>query len=140
MSVEENIEVVRRYFEEFMNRGNKSVLSELMAEDYVMHLPNGQDAKGIEASIKGQANRKAAFPDLSVIVEEMVAENDKVVTLGKWQGTHTGDYHGIPPTGKQFGFAFTVISRLENGKLAEGRLIEDTLSFYRQIGVTPQID
>jgi len=140
MGVEENKETVRFYIEEVMSQGNTALLGELMAEKYVMHLADGRDVQGLENAKQGAARRKDMTPDLLVTVDEMLAEGDKVVVRGSWQGTNTKEFQGNSPTGKRFDFAYIAIYRLEEGKIIEGRLVEDMLNMYRQLGITPLIN
>src|SRR6266540_4169555 len=96
MSTEENKAVVRRVFEEGTSQGNFSVFDELLAPNYVNHsLPAGMTLPQVNQLYR------AAFPDLRVTIEDQLAEGDKVVTRGYSAGTHTGEFQGIPPSGKQ---------------------------------------
>jgi ketosteroid isomerase-like protein len=117
MSTEENKDVVRRSFEEGTSQGNMSIFDELLAPSYVNHsLPAGVSLSQVIQLFR------AAFPDLRVMIEDQLAEGDKVVTRGYSTGTHTGEFQGIPPTGKQVKIPFIEISRVANGKLVKAGL------------------
>jgi steroid delta-isomerase-like uncharacterized protein len=79
----------------------------------------------------------AAFPDLHHRVEQQVAEGDTVVNRLLVQGTHRGDFQGIPPTGRAVEIAATTIQRFENGQVVEQHLLIDTLGLLQQLGVVP---
>ncbi len=133
MSTEENKAIVRRFFEE-TSRGNLDVLDELMSENYVDHnLPPGLPP-GREGQRRLIRSYLQAFPDLRFTIEELIAEGDKVVTRGRYQGTLQGELLGIPPTGKQVNVALIDIVRVADGKLVEHWIAADTLGLLQQLG------
>jgi steroid delta-isomerase-like uncharacterized protein len=67
----------------------------------------------------------------------MVAEGEKVVTRFHWTGTHRDTFLGIPATGKSVAVTGVVIDRLEAGKMADSRMLMDTLGLMQQLGVLP---
>ena len=79
----------------------------------------------------------AAFPDLHVTIEDVVAEGDRVVVRTTYTGTHQADLQGIPATGKTVSESAITIFRLANGKIAEGWLVADNLGLMQQLGVIP---
>ncbi len=137
-SQEKNKAVVKRYFEEVLNKRNFALLDELMDENYVMRGPSGQEA------IRGRAGSKEYFSrsgtlasDLRVTIDEMHADGDKVIVSGYWQGTNTGEFQGNRPTGKPFKYGYTGVYTLAGGRIVGGRIVSDTLSLYQQLGITP---
>ena len=96
---EANKKLVRRYYEEVLNQRNVDRLDELAAVNFTSHLANGS---GIGLSIYRRAviGSLAAMPDLHVVVDDQIAEGDKVVVRFHAPGTHTGVFAGIQPTGK----------------------------------------
>ena len=134
MAVEANKAVARRFFEEVWNGRDLAVIEEVFAPNVVL---NGQQSS--PARIKELvAARLAAFPDISVTVDEQVAEADRVSTLRTWQGTHQGTFRGIPPTGKHATWSQISIVRVLNGKIVEDRVVTDELSLLEQLGCTVQ--
>ena len=79
----------------------------------------------------------AAFPDLHVHIEDVLAEGDKLVTRWSARGTHSGELMGIPPTGKQVSVGGTAIDRFENGQSVEHWEIFDQVGLMQQLGVIP---
>ncbi len=136
MSTEENKAIVRRFFEE-TSRGNLDVLDALMSENYVDHnLPPGLPP-GREGQRRLIRSYLQAFPDLRFTIEELIAEGDKVVTRGRYQGTQQGELMGIPPTGKQVNVALIDIVRVADGKFVEHWIEADTLGLLQQLGALP---
>ncbi len=79
----------------------------------------------------------AAFPDGQMTIEDLVAEGDRVVARTTFNGTHQGEMQGIPATGKAVSVSGITIFRLDNGKIAEGWLVNDNLGLMQQLGVIP---
>jgi len=139
MSTEQNKAMVRRIFEEVFNKGNLSVVDEIMTNDYVYHMGQGMEFKGPDGFKQLATIFRNAFPDLHFTVEDMVAEGDKVATRATLQGTHKGDLMGIAPTGKQFTTTGFNIIRFAGGKEVEAFGAADMLAMYQQLGVAPPI-
>jgi steroid delta-isomerase-like uncharacterized protein len=140
MSKEENKALIRREYEDGINRGNLDVLDELFAPDYILYFP------GLPEPIRGREGYKqfiktflTAFPDLQTTIEELIAEGDKVVVRHTWRGTHKGDFQGVFPTGKQVQFGSVEIYRIVEGKIVEGRVELDNLSLLQQLEAVPVI-
>jgi steroid delta-isomerase-like uncharacterized protein len=101
----------------------------------VEHVAGGQEIVG-PAGLKQFIGQFAtAFPDLHIRVEDMLGEQDKVVTRFTLQGTHHGALMGIAPTSKQVSVSVILISRIANGKLVEDWENIDQLSLLQQLGV-----
>jgi steroid delta-isomerase-like uncharacterized protein len=137
MSVERNKGIVRRLFEVW-NNGNVDAVEELYAADFIADyrpyapLRHGHDA------IRGMVRRAhVAFPDYHEELEEMVAEDDKVVVRFTITGTQLGQWGSVPPTGKRVRFEEMVILRFVDGKVVEQRGLPDNLAALRQLGVVP---
>ena len=131
---EANEKVMRRFVEEVINNGDYSVLDELVQPDYVYRSPD-QELQGPDALQGLFTAYRAAFPDLKTDIDDLVAAGDKVVIAITLTGTHEGDLMGIPATGEQVKVHGTVLSRFEDGKIAEEWEILDMLGMFQQLGV-----
>jgi predicted ester cyclase len=83
------------------------------------------------------ANRLVGFPDLTVVVEEQVIADDKVVTRVLWRATHTGPYSGVAPTGRPVAVRDISIWRFVDGKSVENWTVLDQFGLLQQIGAIP---
>jgi steroid delta-isomerase-like uncharacterized protein len=135
MSTEENKAMIRRVWEEVLDKGNLAAANEIMATNYVYHGSGGQEFYGSEGFKQLVTMFRTAFPDLHATVEDMFAVGDKVAHRATMGGTHKGDLMGIAPTGKQVTMSAIVISRFEGGKEAEAWANLDQLSMMQQMGV-----
>ena len=135
--VEANREVVRRFIEEFKNKGNHGIVDELVASDFVHHFPDPRIPGGCEGfKLLGQSVANA-FPDVHVTVHDLVAEGDRVVERNSVSATHKGEFNGIPPTGKKVSWTEIDMYRLQNGKIVELWPEIDFLGLLTQLGAIP---
>ena len=80
---------------------------------------------------------RAAFPDMHAEINDLIVEGDKAVLRTTMSGTHTGDFMGIPPTGKSFSIDAIDIMRFENGRAVEHWGLTDDAGMMRQLGLLP---
>ena len=136
---EQNKAVVRRWIAG-LNAGDLDVADEIYAPDFVMHDPGNPDRLlGPEGTKQGFAAFLAAFPDLHVTIDDIIAEGDKVVWRVSLTGTHNGEFLGIAPTGKQITNKGITIVRMVDGKFVEGWQNGDDLGMLQQIGAIPPL-
>ena len=135
MGVEENKENIRRSIEEVYNRGDMSVVNELIAPDFVV--PGESNIKGPEGIKSFATTLRTAFPDFHMTIEEMVGEGDNVAAYLTWTGTHKGEFMGIAPTDKQIKNTGAYFYKFKDGKQIETKGISNQLSMYQQLGATP---
>ncbi len=114
------------------NSGNVEDLHELYVEDWKDH---NQGTEGIEAQKRGIIEIRTAFPDLSLTVEDVVVEGDKVAARVTMRGTHRSEYLGIKPTGRFVEVTAFEISNTRDGKYAETWGVLDVFSLLQQLGV-----
>ena len=139
MSIEDNKQVVRTFYEEVVNNRNMDLGDEIIVEDYIHHDPSlpPDVQRGRENYKRGFAIFTQAFPDLHGTIEALIAEGDLVTSRITWRGTHNGDLMGIAPTGKKVAFSFLSTQKVQNGKLVEGWVSFDALGMMQQIGAIP---
>jgi hypothetical protein len=113
-----NRAVVRQLVEAALGRGEVDLLPELISPKYVGHLPIG-DHYGPEGVRIDFAAYRAALPDLTVMVDELIDLEDRVVRRYTIRGTHLGVWLGRPPTGKPVELRVIAIDQIEEGMLVE---------------------
>ena len=133
MGATENKALVRRFIAQAFNAGDLGVIDELVASDYVLHFAPA--VRGPEGMKHFVTMYRTAFPDYSCIVDDQIAEGDKVVTRWTVRGTQQGELMGIRPTGKQVTLPGVVIDRIAHGQLVETWLQADVLGMLQQLGV-----
>ena len=138
MPAEENKAIMRRYFGVF-EQGNIDLLDELLASDYLNHTPATPEVPTDPEGVKGVVSMfRAGIPDLRVVVEDMIAEGDKVATRYTLEGTHGGELFGVPPTGQRLSIKSISVERVSEGKIREHWRITDSLEMMQQLGLVPE--
>ncbi|MHA5052739.1 ester cyclase [Streptomyces sp. SD15] len=132
---------IRRFFETVAVQGELPPLNSLLAENYHDHDPaNEQDNLGLDAMWREIEMWRRAF-DFTFTVEDQISEGDRVCTRWTWNGTHTGDFLGIPSTGTQATMTGTTIFRCrEDGKIVEGWWQYDRLGLMAQLGALDALE
>ena len=138
MSTEQNKNTIRHWVEEAWNKGNLAVVDEVYASNYVQHEPPGVPPVTSSAALKGYVTAyRTALPDIHFTIDDLIAEGDKAVVRFTTTGTQRGELFGIPPTGKSGKVPGIVIFRFQDGKIAEGWVLIDSLLLLQQVGVVP---
>jgi predicted ester cyclase len=112
------------------NEGNLEIIDEVYAPNYVNHF-TGEDREKLKQAI---LETRAAFSGLHVTQDDYLVEGDKLVVRWSARSTHTGEYMGIPPTGKRIEGNGIHIARVENGQIVEEWSLGDDIGLLRQIG------
>lgn len=134
MSIKESKQALERYYELF-NQKEFDKCDQLIAPGFISHRTTGDVFK--EHMKKGIEMLVLAFPDMRLSIEHIVAEGDMVSFREVVTATHTGNFMGIPPTGKPFRMINACTLRVTNGKWAEAWTTIDDLNMLQQIGVIP---
>ena len=124
MTTNENKALVQRYIDQ-LNQRNVAILDELVANEFR------------EAVRQGYLRIITAFPDYTVVVQDMVAEGEQVVVEWSHTGVHNGVYDGLPPTGKTITGSAISIYRLRDGQIVDARGAWDQAAIWQQLGLIP---
>jgi len=136
MSTEQNKALVRKHIESINSR-NLDAAFESFNPEYIDHgLPPGTHP-GVEPTRQFFATQFAAFPDMHASLNDLSAEDDKVVARMTVRGTNQGLFMGNPPTGKAATWSFINIYRLADGKVVEHWVETDALKLMQQLGFMP---
>ena len=130
--------IAQRYYEAWNTR-NLSIPDEIFAPTFRIR-DDGSPITAVDGP-EGVKQRIvdycAAFPDLAIEVERMIAEGGTVVTTWTLRGTHRGEFLGVVASGNEIEVTGTTLHLIEDGVIVEARVNWDTLSLMRQIGALP---
>ena len=120
---------------EVANSHNANGFDDYYAEDVVYH--------GTDGEVRGRENVKAylqtfmtALPDIKLTVEDIFGEGDRVFSRARLQGTNTGEFNGMPPTGKRIDVGWIMNAcRVQDGRIVEEWEVCDNLEIFRQLGL-----
>jgi len=125
-------------YNEAWESGDLEAIKEIYSPDFVWHATDGSDLSSeemIEINRKSIEQYKIAFPDMTIINEDVIVKGDKVITRYTLRGTHTGDVDGIPATGNKIELSGIEIIQVEDGKIVESWEVNNLLRFYQQLGM-----
>jgi steroid delta-isomerase-like uncharacterized protein len=135
MSAEQN-KVVSRRFNELFDQGDMTGMEALVAPNCVAHQP-GMPPLDREGFKQVGHVFLSAFADSQTVIEDQIAEGDKVFSRGVWSATHKGEFNGIPATGKRFTISIMVMDHILNGQIVEHWAQPDLLGLLQQLGIIP---
>jgi steroid delta-isomerase-like uncharacterized protein len=134
MTLETNKALIRRHFDEIWNQYRLEVANQLVDAAYFSHFPVSGQPDGIADFRYAVEMLRTSFPDLTITIEDLIAEGDKVVTRLTARGTHQGTFRGIAPTGRVVSWTGIRIFRIAEGKIVEHWANWDDLSLLQQLG------
>lgn len=136
---EENKQLLRRWFDEVWNKGRADAIDEMFDENGIAHGLSDDPSR----PIKGPGDFKPfhtvfrqAFPNMIIVIEDMVAEGDKVAARCSVRGKHEGDFPGRAATQAPVEFNGITIVRIDNGKIVEAWNNFDFMTMNKQIGLS----
>ena len=132
-SIQKNKEVIRKIYEEALNKRNIAQLHELISDEYIGL--NG--LKGIEGFQGPTMSLIKSFPDAQWHVEELLGEEDRVVVKWRVEGTHKESFQNIPANGNRMSVTGMGIYELKGGKVTAAQVQTDRFAFMQQLHVIP---
>jgi steroid delta-isomerase-like uncharacterized protein len=137
-ALQQNKELVRRYFEGWANRGDPAVADALIATNVVLRNPPAV-VHGLADYKQGMTAFHTAFPDLQFTIEEEIAEENRVMVRWTLRATHLGEYQGRLPSGRTVTVTGMSIFQIVNGKIQEITVNMDRLGQFQQLGWLPTL-
>ncbi|MEO8511184.1 MAG: ester cyclase [Chloroflexota bacterium] len=135
--LERNKALVRRFIDEIFLKGDFGAVDELLTDDFTPHtwgdMKPGRD--GLKEAI---ARVSAGLSDTKMTIDDVIAEGDRVAVRLTSSATQSGDFMGMPPSGKRYEIGEIHIFRLREGRVAEHWHQADFMGMMRQLGATPQ--
>ena len=140
MGIAENKAVADRFLNEIVGKGKWDAAGEVMAADIIVYHPSapGGSLQGLEPVKQLFMGFRTGFPDLTIITEDVIGEDDRVAVRWRGVGTNTGEFFGAPPTGKAIDVGAMSMFTIRDGKIVEDHISEDTLGMLKQLGAIPQ--
>lgn len=131
--LEANKQVVRRFYDDAINRQVPTACAELLTADFV-HNGERRGSAGQQAVIDGML---AAFPDLRCTIDGMLAEGNEVAARCTWTGIQRGAFMGVAPTNRAVSFQAIAVLRIAGGRIAQAWENEDDIGLLKQLGASP---
>jgi len=139
--IERNKTTIRNLLAEVINTGRLDRCDRYLAADRVDHMDYGLpagSADGHEGFTRVLRPFCEAFPDLTLTIDFMVADGERVAAYVTTSGTHLGPFMGAPPTGKRFEVRGTDIFAFnQDGLVCDHWGVFDALGMMTQLGLIP---
>ena len=130
-----NKRLVESLYYDCLNTGRLDRLNDLIHDEFV----GSRGERGPTGFSQTVANVRSGFPDIRFVLEDVIAERDRVVARWKMEGTHRGPFAGFPPSNKQVQQSAIVIYQIKDDKIARAWLQPDSLGLLQQIGALPEL-
>lgn len=124
-------ELICRFITEVWNRNNTEALDELLDPAYYDFTYEPRNREGLERAL---LLMRTAFPDQQWSIEEIAAEGDTVGVCLTLRGTHTGQFRGVPSSGKPVEIGGYRFFKVRDGRITSHRGLLDLPSLLQQIG------
>ena len=136
---EENKACIAEFLDRELSSGEISATNEYFHSDMVEEVPFPGQGPGLAGLKETLAALRTAFPDMRWSVQEQIAEDSRVLTRFVWEGTHQGNFLGIPPTNRAVSVWGMVIDQFEGSKVKSTRILMDTMGLMQQLGALPSV-
>lgn len=136
VSAEDNRIAARRWIDDFNARDDEAEAA-ARTDDYIAYAPESIQADPLDSDawVEFLSVFLTGFPDLHLEVQDSVADEHMTAQRILFTGTHTGDFRGLPPTGRNVSFAGMEINRMQDGKVAEHWFQMDAVTLFAQLGL-----
>lgn len=129
--------LIERYYNELWNQWRFELIPELLSPDLIFRGSLGVDVEGHDGFRNYMQTVRAAFPDFHNTIDDTITEGKSAAVRLSYRATHEGALFGVPATGKKILYSGIAIFHFENELISDGWVLGDTLSLWRQLGVTP---
>lgn len=127
-------EAAYRRLMEAVGAGRDEEADELLATDFVDHNPMPGQPPGPAGFKEWLHAARAAFPDLTVTVQDVLTDVDRLAARVRYRGTHGGSFVGVAAAGREVDFEAFHFTRFRNGRIVEWWGTADLLGALQQIG------
>jgi steroid delta-isomerase-like uncharacterized protein len=133
--VDKNIKMYSNVWDEIINKGELDLFNEDNFDANITLIMSPENVVGIEAAKEFYSNYITGFSNVEFTVENIFGQDDKLVKHWNFKGTHTGDFFGIPASGKSVDINGVTLAMMKNGKIAQEQDFFDNMAFMQQLGL-----
>ena len=138
--VEDNIKMYSTVWDEIMNEGNLDLINDSNFDPEITLITSSENVVGIEAFKAYYSNFNTGFTNISFEIIDVFGQGDKLVKHWRFKGTHSGEFFGIPATGKEVDLSGTTLVLMKEGKIAQEEDFLDNLALMAQLGINPLLN
>ena len=138
--VDNNIKMYSNVWDEIINNGKLDLFNEDNFDSNITLIMEPENVVGIEATKEFYSNYITGFSNIEFTIVDIFGQGDKLVKHWNFKGTHSGDFFGIPATGKSVDIDGTTLVKMENGKIAQDQDFFNNMVFLQQLGIVSSPD
>ncbi|MFO8148514.1 MAG: ester cyclase [Gillisia sp.] len=134
-NLDKNLKMYTQVWDDIVNKGQIDQISTKNFDENIVMISKPENIAGIEAFKAYYQNFLTGFSNIKFTVEEILGSGNKIVKHWNFKGNHTGDFFGIPATGKPVDISGVTIAKMKNGKIAQEQDFMDNMAFMQQLGL-----
>lgn len=134
----DNLKMYKNTWDEIINNGNIDLINETNFASNITLVTKPNNIVGIEAFKDYYKNYLVGFSNITFTVEDVFGQGDKIVKHWNFKGTNSGEFFGIPATGREVNIEGVTLVIMKNGRIAQEQDFMDNLEFMQQLGVIPR--
>jgi steroid delta-isomerase-like uncharacterized protein len=132
-----NKAIVNRFLEEVLNQRNPGAAASFCSAELLWHGGAMGEASNLAAFQLNLQSILRSFPDLTVEIHDVIAEQDRVAVRLTMRGTQLGNFHGVPPTGRRVTSSAMNTYRIQDNRIVEEWWQHDLLGVLKQLNAAP---
>lgn len=133
--IEKDIKMYSETWDEIINNGNLEQINETNFQKDITLIMSPENVVGIDDVKAFYANYINGFSNIEFTIVDVFGQGNKIVKHWNFKGKHTGDFFGIPATGKSVDLGGTTLVKMKNGKIAREQDFMDNMAFMNQLGL-----
>ena len=134
--LEANLQMYERVWDDIVNKKQIDQINEEHFDKQVILVTSPENIVGIDGFKAYYNNYLTGFSEVTFTILDAFGQGDKIVKHWRFQGKHTGEFFGIPPTGKTVNVEGVTLVKMKDGKIAQEQDFLDNLVFYQQLGLS----
>ena len=135
--LKENLEMYEAVWDDIINKRQIDQINETNFDKNITLVTAPENVVGIEGFKAYYQNYLTGFSDVTFTLVDVFGQGDKIVKHWNFKGTHTGEFFGIPASGRKVDIDGVTLVKMKEGKIAQEQDFLDNLSFYQQLGLIP---
>jgi len=133
--IKKDIKMYSQVWDDIINKGQIDLINTTNFDTEITLVSSPENVVGIENFKAYYQNYLTGFSDVTFNIVDVFGQNDKIVKHWNFSGTHSGDFFGIPATGKSIDVDGVTLVRMKNGKIAQEQDFMDNMVFMQQLGL-----
>lgn len=133
--LQKNIAMYSQTWDDVLNKGNLDLINDTNFTEDIILIASPENVVGIDAFKDYYSNFIIGFSDVEFTIVDMFGHGDKIVKHWNFKGTHSGDFFGIPASGKKVNVEGTTLVKMRNGMIAQEQDFMDNMVFLQQLGI-----